>query len=59
MKVVRPPKAKPRNLKRDYADLVMEAWDGLYPGAKESEHQEELRRLWEKEEVERKAKGRL
>lgn len=47
------------NSRSNYAGEVMKAWDRLYPGDKEAAKQKERERLWEKEEVNRKARGRL
>ena len=59
MKAVKPGTNKPRNLKRDYKDLVMEAWDRLYPEDKQAERQQKRDRKWQAADVNRKAKEQL
>ena len=56
MKVVKPSR---ENLKRDYEDLVIEAWDRLYPEDKQEERQQKRDRKWKAANVNRKAKERL
>lgn len=40
-------------------ELIMEAWDRLYPGDKEAEKQKRNEAIWAKEQVNRKARGLL